>query len=68
MLEQLISFLEEQLFLSSQSISFALARSSQSYTILPIVLLQYGFITLKELELIFDWLEVHNSFSSDFEA
>ncbi len=57
MLKKLIDFLEEDLSISSKSIVLALRYKSESLTSLPMVLWQYGLITLKELDLIFDWME-----------
>lgn len=61
MLEQLIIFLEEELSLSSQSIEFAKKQHCQSWTLFPIILFQYSLISLKELEIILDWMEAKYS-------
>jgi len=61
MLEQLIIFLEEELSLSSQSIEFAKKQNCQSWTLFPIILFQYSLISLKELEIILDWMEAKYS-------
>jgi hypothetical protein len=52
----LIQFLTDELAVSSDSIAIALQSSEQIDCLLAIVLWQYGFITLSELEKIFDWL------------
>jgi len=61
---QFIRFLQEELALSASSIAFAeriCAADSRPRemdpTPLPMVLWQYGFVTLKQLERIFDWME-----------
>ncbi|MDJ0531715.1 MAG: DUF2949 domain-containing protein [Xenococcaceae cyanobacterium MO_207.B15] len=58
MLEKLINYLRSELGISADAIS--LARKTQTlepYT-LPIILWQYGLLDKKQLEHIFDWLEV----------
>jgi hypothetical protein len=57
MSKNLISFLQEELNLSSDQIKLALNKVRQSPNQLPIALLQYGLITLGQLDKIFDWLE-----------
>lgn len=52
-----IQFLEEDLAISSSSINMALRHSKQDAGPLPMVLWQYGLVTLDQLEKIFDWLE-----------
>jgi hypothetical protein len=54
---QLITFLQEELDLSSNSIDIALRHSEQDPGPLPMILWQYGLVSLEELEQIFDWLE-----------
>lgn len=58
MLEQLITFLEEELFISTESIALAQKQKSQSWTLFPIILFQYSLISLKELDIILDWIEI----------
>ncbi|OKH46717.1 hypothetical protein NIES2101_24645 [Calothrix sp. HK-06] len=53
----LIDFLQEDLAISSASIAVALRRSQQDPGPLPMILWQYGLITLDQLERIYDWLE-----------
>lgn len=62
---QFIRFLQEDLAISAASIAFAERicrnfgirhRETDSST-LPMVLWQYGLVTLDQLERIFDWLE-----------
>lgn len=54
---QLISFLQEELDISSSSIAIALRHSEQDPGPLPMILWQYGLVSLEELEQIFDWME-----------
>lgn len=55
--DKLIRFLQEELALSSSSIAIALRHSRQDPGPLPMILWQYGLVTLEQLERIFDWLE-----------
>lgn len=57
MSKNLISFLQEEIHLSSDQIKLALNKVQQSPNQLPIALLQYGLINLGQLDKIFDWLE-----------
>jgi hypothetical protein len=52
-----INFLQEDLALSSSSISIALRHLEQDPGPLPMILWQYGLITLEQLDQIYDWLE-----------
>jgi len=54
---QLLRFLEEELALSSSSINMALRHREQDPGPLPMILWNYGLITLDQLERIFEWLE-----------
>jgi hypothetical protein len=53
---KLIHFLQEDLALSEDAIAVAL-RHQNATDPLPMVLWQYGLITLEQLDRIFDWLE-----------
>ncbi|MBD3885146.1 DUF2949 domain-containing protein [Phormidium tenue FACHB-886] len=53
---RLIKFLREDLAVPATAIAFALRQPEQA-TNLPMVLLQYGLITLDQLNQIFDWME-----------
>lgn len=53
----LIRFLQDDLAVSQDSINMALRHCEQDPGPLPIVLWQYGLITLEQLEKIYDWLE-----------
>lgn len=55
---QLIQFLKSDLAISDAAIATALRHSDdQSPHLLPMVLWQYGLVTLDQLDSIFDWLE-----------
>lgn len=53
---QLIQFLENELAIPAESIAVGLRQESVP-NLLPIVLWQYGLITLEQLDKTFDWLE-----------
>ncbi|MBW4626198.1 MAG: DUF2949 domain-containing protein [Brasilonema octagenarum HA4186-MV1] len=52
-----ISFLQEDLAISTASIAVALRRSEQNPGPLPMILWQYGLVTIEQLDKIYDWLE-----------
>lgn len=54
---RLIQFLKEDLSIPATSIRLALRHHKQDISQLPIVLWNYGLITLQQLDLVFDWLE-----------
>lgn len=53
----LVRFLRDELSLPSASISLALQHSKQTPSLVPMILWQYGLVSLSELNAIFDWLE-----------
>ncbi len=55
---RLIHFLQEELEIPAESIAVALRRSEQAQALLPMILWQYGLVTLEQLDKIFDWLEM----------
>ena len=55
---RLIRFLQEELSLSQDSIAIAERSLKQNPGPLPMILWQYGLVTLEELNRIFDWLEI----------
>ncbi|MCM1984793.1 DUF2949 domain-containing protein [Lyngbya confervoides] len=55
--KQLLQFLTTHLQVSHASISLALKHREQDPGPLPIVLWNYGFLTLDQLSQIYDWLE-----------
>ncbi len=54
---RLIRFLQEDLAISSASLAVALRHREKDPGSLPMILWQYGLITLEQLEQIYDWLE-----------
>ena len=52
-----IRFLQEDLAISAASIAMALRHREQDPGPLPMILWQYGLITLEQLDQIYDWLE-----------
>lgn len=54
---QLIHFLQEKLTISTASISVALRMRQQDSEPLPIILWQYGLVSLQQLDRIFEWQE-----------
>ena len=58
MLERLIDFLSSELKISTEAIFLAKKMEDpQPYT-LPIILWQYGLLDNKQLDCVYDWLEV----------
>lgn len=55
---RLLDFLKEELSIPSRYLELALRQCQASVGSLPIVLWQYGFIDLAELERVFDWSEM----------
>jgi hypothetical protein len=53
----LIRFLQDELAISTASIQVALKHSEQDPGPLPMILWQYGLVTLEQLEQIYDWME-----------
>jgi hypothetical protein len=56
-----IRFLQEDLALSTASIAIAMRHREQDPGPLPMILWQYGLVTLEQLDRIFDWLETAQS-------
>ncbi|WP_460192559.1 DUF2949 domain-containing protein [Thermosynechococcus sp. FA-CM-4201] len=54
---QLLQYLEQELALPPESIAMALRQWQQQRGSLPIILWQYGLITLEQLDRIFEWLD-----------
>ncbi|NEP79479.1 MAG: DUF2949 domain-containing protein [Okeania sp. SIO3C4] len=55
---QLIKFLKWELSISDSAIAIALRHQEEDSNQLPMILWQYGLVTLKQLEQIFDWLQM----------
>ncbi|PSB56646.1 DUF2949 domain-containing protein [Chamaesiphon polymorphus] len=54
---QIIRFLRQDLRLPDESVELALKQSQTNRGSLPIVLWQYGLVTLHQLDRIYDWFE-----------
>ena len=54
---QLLHFLKEELKLSRESLVIAERSVEQDRGPLPMILWQYGLVTLEQLDRIYDWLE-----------
>jgi len=57
MIENLIQFLQQDLGVSVAQLELAQRRIQETPEQLPMILWQYGLISLGQLEQIFDWLE-----------
>lgn len=58
MLDRLIDFLQSELSISPEAICLAKRNEITEPNILPMILWQYGMLSLAELEQVFDWLEL----------
>jgi hypothetical protein len=56
-LPKVIEFLQQDLNLSDSSVQLALKQSRSNYGSLPMVLWQYGLVSLQQLDSIYDWFE-----------
>lgn len=54
---RLLDFLKEELAISNSSLTIALRHLEQDPGPLPIILWQYGLVTLEQLDRIYDWME-----------
>lgn len=57
---QLINFLRRDLAIPASAIAIAQKHHEQDASQLPMILWQYGLVTLEQLDRIFDWLEGGN--------
>lgn len=55
--QKLVCFLQDDLAIPSASIDLAVRQGEQIPNQLPMLLWQYGLVTLEQLDRIFDWLE-----------
>lgn len=55
--EQMIRFLQEDLAIPATAVNLALRQVEQTSGLLPMILWQYGLVTLTQLDQIFDWLD-----------
>ncbi|MGJ5673404.1 MAG: DUF2949 domain-containing protein [Nostochopsis sp.] len=56
-LAQFLNFLQEDLAIPASDLQLALRHPEQTPNLLPIILWQYGLVTLNQLDRIFDWLQ-----------
>jgi hypothetical protein len=54
---RLIQFLQDDLAISSSSMSIALKQVEHNPGPLPMILWQYGLVTIEQLGRIYDWME-----------
>jgi Protein of unknown function (DUF2949) len=54
---KLIDFLQRDLAIPADAIALALRQVGESPNLLPMVLWQYGLVSLDQLNRIYDWLE-----------
>ncbi len=52
-----LQFLKEDLNLPSDSIAIAQRSSEHNPSLIPMILWQYGLVSIEQLDLIYDWLE-----------
>jgi hypothetical protein len=55
---QLIKFLKWELSIPDSAIATALRHQEEDSNQLPMILWQYGLVTLNQLDQIFDWLQM----------
>ncbi len=55
--DRLIRFLREELAIPEAAIAVALRHQEAAPNLLPMILWQYGLVSLDDLSRIFDWLE-----------
>lgn len=59
---KLVHFLETELDVPKNAISIAVRHQVQSQGDLPMLLWQYGLITLEQLDKIFNWMETEATY------
>lgn len=59
-----IKFLKEELALPTDSIAVVQRTAEQNPGPIPMILWQYGLVTLEELDRIYDWLESRYSLAN----
>lgn len=55
--DHFIRFLREDLAIPAADLQLALQHPEQTPSLLPIILWQYGLVTLSQVNQMFDWLE-----------
>ena len=63
-LTEFINFLQDELAISSSAIAVALRNRKQGDDPLPMLLWQYGLVSLEQLTQIFDWLDNQTQFQA----
>lgn len=63
-LTEFVNFLQDELAISSSAITVALRQRRHSDDPLPMLLWQYGLISIEQLQQIFDWLEKQPPFNA----
>ncbi|ATS18936.1 DUF2949 domain-containing protein [Synechococcus sp. PCC 6717] len=58
---QLIDFLQREMALPTSAINFGLKQCDEKVNLLPVVLWQYGLVSLEQLDRIFEWMEASHS-------
>ncbi len=56
-LSQFMQFLQDDLGIPDTNLKLALQHPEQTPSLLPMILWQYGLVTLNQVNQIFDWLE-----------
>ena len=56
-LAQFINFLQEDLAIPAADLQLALRHPEQTPGLLPMILWQYGLVSVNQLDRIFDWLQ-----------
>ncbi len=54
---EFMQFLQDDLAIPNASLQLAWRYAEQTPSLLPMILWQYGFVTLSEVNQMFDWLE-----------
>ena len=55
---RLVSFLQEELNIPTEAIAIGLRHCGEDPRLLPMILWQYGLVTLEQLNHIWDWLDM----------
>lgn len=55
--DDLLRFLQDELAIPTDDLKLAIRQTDQIPSMLPMVLWQYGFVSIHQLEKIFDWLQ-----------
>jgi Protein of unknown function (DUF2949) len=58
---KLIHFLEEDVAIPASSMAIAFKQVEQNPGPLPMILWQYGLVTIEQLDRIYDWIGTHDT-------